>query len=63
MLSVGVSNCNDLRPQWEEIVQWCRQSAMLSLCDKFDRPLWVELLPAEGSDSDAFDEGQLQEFS
>ena len=33
------------------------------MCDKFERPLWVELLPAEGPDSDAFDEELYKEFS
>ena len=33
------------------------------MCDKFERPLWVELLPAEGLDSDAFDEELYNEFS
>ena len=32
------------------------------MCDKFERPLWVELLPAEGLDSDAFDEELYNEF-
>ena len=26
------------------------------MCDKFEKPHWLELLPAEGPDSDAFDE-------
>ena len=26
------------------------------MCDNFERPPWVELLPSEGPDSDAFDE-------
>ena len=33
------------------------------VCDKFERPLWVELLPAEGPDSDAFDEELYNELS
>ena len=33
------------------------------MCDKFEKPLWVELLPAEGPDLDAFDEELHNEFS
>ena len=33
------------------------------MCDKFEKPLWVELLPADGPDSDAFDEELYHEFS
>ena len=33
------------------------------MCDKFEKPLWVELLPAKGPDSDAFDEELYNEFS
>ena len=32
------------------------------LCDNFEQPLWVELLPTEGPDSDAFDEELYTEF-
>ena len=32
------------------------------MCDNFDRPPWVELLPSEGIDSDAFDEEIFTEF-
>ena len=32
------------------------------MCDKFDKPQWVELLPAEGPDSDAFDEELNHEY-
>ena len=61
MLSVGVSNCNDLRPEIEQSVQ--AEHNAFFMCDKFERPLWVELLPAEGPDSDAFDEELYKEFS
>ena len=33
------------------------------MCDKFEKPQWVELLPAEGPDSDAFDEELYHEYS
>ena len=33
------------------------------MCDKFEKPLWVELLSAEGPDSDAFDEEPNHEYS
>ena len=32
------------------------------MCDNFERPPWVELLPSEGPDSDAFDEEFHTEF-
>ena len=32
------------------------------MCDNFERPPWVELLPSEGPDSDAFDEEFRTEF-
>ena len=32
------------------------------LCDNFERASWVELLPSEGPDSDAFDEELHTEF-
>ena len=58
MLSAGVSNCNDLLP-WigGDIEQWVQaEHNAFFTCDKFEKPLWVELLPADGPDSDAFDE-------
>ena len=33
------------------------------MCDKFEKPLWVELLPADRPDSDAFHEELHHEFS
>ena len=39
-------------------------SQMPSLCvTSFEKPQWVELLPAEGPDSDAFDEELYHEYS
>ena len=32
------------------------------MCDNFEQPSWVELLPTEGPDSDAFDEELYTEF-
>ena len=42
---------------WGDIEQsvQAERNAFL-MCDKFERPLWVEVLPAEEPDSDAFDE-------
>ena len=49
---------------WGDIEQ-CVQAEhnAFFMCDKFEKPLWVELLPAEGPDSDAFDEELYNEFS
>ena len=49
---------------WGDIEQ-CVQAEhnAFLLCDKFEKPLWVELLQAEGPDSDAFDEELKNEFS
>ena len=33
------------------------------MCDKFEKPQWVELLPAERPDLDAFDEELYYEYS
>ena len=49
---------------WGDIEQWVQESTMPSLCvTNFEKPLWVELLPAAGSDSDAFDEELYHEYS
>ena len=42
---------------WGEIDQLVQaeHNAFL-MCDNFEKPPWVELLPTEGPDSDAFDE-------
>ena len=49
---------------WGEIEQSAQaEHNAFFMCDKFERPLWVELLPAEGPDSDAFDEELYNEFS
>ena len=65
MHSAGVSNCNDLpHLDWGDIEQWVQaEHNAFFMCDKFEKPLWVELLPAEGSDSDAFDEELYHEYS
>ena len=49
---------------WGDIEQ-CAQAEhnAFFMCDKFEKPLWVELLPAEGPDSDAFDEELNNEVS
>ena len=55
--SVGVSSCNDFPPGLGDIEQWVQaEHNAFFMCDKFEKPQWVELLPAEGPDSDAFDE-------
>ena len=42
---------------WGDIEQWVQaEHNAFFMCDKFEKPQWVELLPAEGPDSDAFDE-------
>ena len=42
---------------WSDIEQWVQaEHNAFFMCDKFEKPQWVELLPAEGPDSDAFDE-------
>ena len=48
---------------WGEIDQTIQaeHNAFL-MCDNFEKPLWVELLPSEGPDSDAFDEEIHTEF-
>ena len=48
---------------WGDIEQWAQaEHNAFFMCDKFEKPLWVELLPAEGPDSDAFDEELYNEF-
>ena len=48
---------------WGEIEQSVQaEHNAFFMCDKFERPLWVELLPAEGPDSDAFDEEHIMNF-
>ena len=65
MHSAGVNNCNDLPPlDWGDVEQWAQaEHNAFFMCDKFEKPLWVELLPAEGPDSDAFDEELCHEYS
>ena len=42
---------------WGDIEQWVQaEHNAFFMCDKFEKPHWLELLPAEGPDSDAFDE-------
>ena len=49
---------------WGDVEQWVQaEHNAFFMCDKFEKPLWVELLPAEGPDSDAFDEELYHEFS
>ena len=49
---------------WGDIEQWVQaEHNAFFMCDKFEKPLWVELLPTEGPDSDAFDEELYHEFS
>ena len=49
---------------WGDIEQWVQaEHNAFFMCDKFEKPLWVELLPAEGPDSDAFDEELYHEYS
>ena len=48
---------------WGEIdrIVQAEHNAFL-MCDNFEKPPWVELLPTEGPDSDAFDEETHTEF-
>ena len=49
---------------WGDIEQWVQaEHNAFFMCDKFEKPQWVELLPAEGPDSDAFDEELYHEYS
>ena len=49
---------------WGDVEQWVQaEHNAFFMCDKFEKPLWVELLPAEGPDSDAFDEELHHEYS
>ena len=42
---------------WGDVEQWVQaEHNAFFMCDKFEKPHWLELLPAEGPDSDAFDE-------
>ena len=61
----GCEQLQRLTPlDWGEIEQSAQaEHNAFFMCDKFERPLWVELLPAEGPDSDAFDEELYNEFS
>ena len=48
---------------WGDIEQWIQaEHNAFFICDKFEKPQWVELLPAEGPDSDAFDEELNHEY-
>ena len=48
---------------WGDIEQWVQaERNAFFMCDKFEKPQWVELLPAEGPDSDAFDEELYHEY-
>ena len=49
---------------WGDIEQWAQaEHNAFFMCDKFEKPRWVELLSADGPDSDAFDEELYQEYS
>ena len=42
---------------WGDSEQWVQaEHNAFFMCDNFEKPHWLELLPAEGPDSDAFDE-------
>ena len=48
---------------WGDIEQWVQaEHNAFFMCDKFEKPHWLELLPAEGPDSDAFDEELYHEY-
>ena len=49
---------------WGDMEQWVQaEHNAFFMCDKFEKPHWLELLPAEGPDSDAFDEELYHEYS
>ena len=49
---------------WSDIEQWVQaEHNAFFMCDKFEKPQWAELLPAEGPDSDASDEELHHECS
>ena len=48
---------------WGDVEQWVQaEHNAFFMCDKFEKPHWLELLPAEGPDSDAFDEELSHEY-
>ena len=64
LAGTSVSNCNGLPPWIGVTLKWVQaEHNAFFMCDKFEKPLWVELLPAEGPDSDAFDEELCHEYS
>ena len=47
---------------WGDVEQWVQaEHNAFFMCDKFEKPPWLEVLTAEGPDSDAFDEELTQE--
>ena len=57
----GFCGCEQLQRftllDWSDIEQWVQaEHNAFFMWDKFEKPHWLELLPAEGPDSDAFDE-------
>ena len=61
---VGVNKVQCFTPlDWSDIEQWMQsEHNAFFMCDKFEKPQWVELLSAEGPDSDAFDEELNHEY-
>ena len=48
---------------WGDMEQWVQaEHNAFFMCDKFEKPHWLELLPAEGPDSDDFDEELSHEY-
>ena len=65
---VAAPHRTPLSPQSNEdrglrLVPGAQSKKLRKSLDKFEKPLWVELLPAEGPDSDAFDEELCHEYS
>ena len=49
---------------WGDLEQWVQaEHNAFFMCDKFEKPQWVEVLPADGLDSDAFDEELYHAYS
>ena len=54
-------NLGERSSLWIDRIVQAEHNAFL-MCDNFEKPPWVELLPTEGPDSDAFDEEFHTEF-
>ena len=62
-MDIGIRAFCGCEQRWGEIDKTIQaeHNAFL-MCDNFERAPWIELLPSEGPDSDAFDEEFHTEF-